>query len=138
MHHASSSNTLSSLLQQSLHAPRVFRKHVVFVTSNVSESATCLPQTRSLRYLNRAMHATGNTGMSNITGHTRTRLAMGKTNGLGTSKQTYKFLFQFNSKLGRWHNWNGLNDLFGAYELTVRRLKQFLANNNCYCTSQTT
>ena len=55
MCHASSSNTLSSLPQQSLHVPRVFLKHVIFVTSTASACATCLPQTRYLRYLNSAM-----------------------------------------------------------------------------------
>ena len=55
MCHASSSNTFSSLLQESLHVPRVFLKHVLFVTSTVSACATRLPQTRSLRYLNSAM-----------------------------------------------------------------------------------
>ena len=136
MCHVSSSNTLSSLPQQPLHVPRVFLKHVIFVTSTVSACATCLPQTRYLRYLNslcmchvsssntlsslpQQCHATGNTGMSNITGQTGTGLAMGKTNWLGTFKQTYEFLFQLNPRVGRCHNWNGLNDLFGAYELTV-------------------
>ena len=123
-------------LNEPLHVPRVFLKHVIFVTSTVSACATCLPQTRYLRYLNslcmchvsssntlsslpQQCHATGNTGMSNITGQTGTGLAMGKTNWLGTFKQTYEFLFQLNPRVGRCHNWNGLNDLFGAYELTV-------------------
>ena len=68
MCHASSSNTLSSLPQQSLHVPRVFLKHVIFVTSTVSACATRLPQTRSLRYLNSLCmcHASSSNTLSSL------------------------------------------------------------------------